>query len=745
MTFTSNALLISPLIDTSQWLTAPTITLLTAAQVGQAMRITMPLARNAQRLDWQRYRAPAAAVVDAANPATWGAAVGAAVAYNPATSAPPELAFEDADAANQVVVVISAVGTFGAPLPPLVVTSGTVAARTDPGGWGTLDWDDILVSPDDWDPVLLIRRITLTVESTLPAAGTNLEWIYVRTTELGSGTIAEPTTGWRSFAQTPSADEGDLDLWVAGGGVDRTWGSSGGGAAGQRVAVHIGKRNTLTGDRHYYGYEAITCERPIITDPTDYSGFTQNVNAVGVSADAAWADAVAKAQARITAGTAGDYIIGLPSYNYGARTYNLVAGSDQRIGFQSISKSTVDPHFGGTHIGGAKFTSIDVSGSNGFMLRFADFDRTGLGWIARVIDCGAVQRFTLEYCRLITQKRPATGWPHNAGGGIGAWHAERGVSVDSVNGVRPNDVTIRACAFSGLVNDMIYWNATDNLLIEQNVGEEAGGDFFKSGGTSRWVTRRDNWLPRRFNNFWNQADFNAGRDPWTHCDGQQYAGTGTLQSHIVSGDVMMLEAGLEAKPELPYQGLFTSGAFAAVDWLYEQCFVVTNTVAGASIAGSGGSNNRIQQCAFLRVWDWIMPGSVDNNGDGVPDNGLHGCYITTFNGAVVATGIVECKPGVSASGWTNSTCFNMVRTDPYRPNYTASGAGYESLLTTATFYEARPKLGTAFHWLHANPQGPALKFKRTLVDREGFPKLGPAWPMWKRVYDRRDQIIGAAG
>ena len=757
MTFTSNALLISPLIDPSQWLTLPTVTLLNEARVDQAMRITMPQLRNGQRIDWQRYRLTAGAIPDPLNPATWGTPVGSLTPYTPGVSASPELGFTAADLGFEVRAVISAVGTFGPPLPVLITpSSGVVAQSVGGGGWGTMDWADILVEADDWDPVLLIRRCLMSVYSTLPAPGTNKEWIYVRTTEAATGTIAEPTTGWRSFAQTPAADEGDLDLWAAGGGVTRTWGSANGAPAGGRCVVHIGKRDTVTGERHYFGYEGFTAEAPVVTNPTDYTSFTQDVTASGVSADAAWADAMAKAQARITAGTAGRYIIGLPDYQYGSRTVTLIAGASQEIWFQSINKNLTCPHFGGGHVGGAKLQKLNVSSTQGIGFRFMNIDRTGLGWTDHLVTAHGVKRFTFEYNRVMTQKRPDTGWPVNAWGGVAgtnlSWHAVRGISFDAVSGSRPDGVTVRFNHFYGLTEEAIYFNALDNAIIEQNVLEESGTDDFKGGGTLRWVTRRDNWFARIRNNGYSTSNPN---DPWSHNDGQQYSGSGTMLACQVIGDVMMVAGGTNRnKPENPYQGLFSNGTFSAVDWLYEECFILTNTVAGGSIAGSGGSGNRIRNSAFLRVWDYAFFGQDDpNNPDGKP-NGLHGCYITTFNGAVEGTGLVECKNGSSVSGYANSTVFPMywnwtgvwpAGSGTY--DYTSSNVGYEALNTTSTFYEARPKTGTDYHWTAAANvrKGPAEKFRRTLVDKVGFPQFGPAWPSWKRQFDWKNQIMPAAG
>lgn len=470
------------------------------------------------------------------------------------------------------------------------------------------------------------------------------------------------------------------------------------------------------------------------TPPTGSDGYAA-LPAANVVSAASWSAVDALIAARIASGVAGTYYIDLPNGNYGAPVVNRQAGSNQTIIIRSQNKNV-----GGTHIGGAKFTGLTFGASRGIYLEFVDFDRAGLGWTHLVVDMRTSMRCGISYSRFRVTVPPSGGYTYDSYGGVQGVGARytvdaTGTGPQSYTDTTPG-VTLFGNAFVGLSVRHIYTGGSFNAVIEQNVFSHSKEDnIHVSWGGNQVI--RDNWHARDI-----YSDYNPNKpsDPWNHCDWLQADGGGTgapLSNFLISGNVGMLRDYNSRVQANPVQGMFSSSQ-GNQNWVMEQNIVVTNTSNGLQIGGPAANNSGhvIRRNTLLRCIDY--PDVVASG------SGVRGTFVSAAPGVVAA----ECVQNVVTKRTSEPAGFGsggLAILGGYN-SWAAIDRYYTSARRTSTFYELRPVTGQPTHWAYsAGPAvGAAEKFRRTLVDKVGFPKVGPAWALWKQDYDWKNQIMGAA-
>lgn len=727
MPFTSN-----PALTGAQpaLLSAATITLAGTASVGQTMTFNVPDSRGVVEIQFQKYRVADFADVDLDESATWGEAIGGAIRYVVGSGDPsPQHLFVDADEDSDVYARLTPITAFGALGAVLSQPSGPVGPPIT-GSWGTFLSSYVSWESATWDPVNSVRRAKLTLETTLPSAGVGYEWGFIRSLS------TTPDTAY--FKTLSEMDGTDLETWVPG--VEEEWTSTGGGAAGTTNYLHWGKKRIATSEIHIFTVHSGTAQetspwsalRFENTAPTSDSGDYSAFNTYDIIVST-FATAKKAFDDRVAAGTTGDYVIGLNNANYGAWSVaNWVAKAGQKIWFQSVNKNTADAALGGMHVGGAKMTSIDLSGSTGVGFRFINVDRTGLGYIGNIVNMISAQRGSLEYCRVMTQPKPASGWSYDSYGGVsGGPHADKGVRVDHVNNVLPTDCTVRFNHFYGFCHDNVYINAVLRLTVEGNVFEQTHADNIKIGGGTN-ISLIENWGARDFHHSYNPA---KPSDPWSHADFLQCSASTPVANLVARGNVFMLRSVNDAGGQLPCQGLFSDGTFTPTGWVFEDNIIISQARNGLQIAGSNGSGNIVRRNTLLRCPDYVYPAQPT-------------VMIWTINGASIVDSNVDCRPGGTGAWGTNALAINIVSSTN---DYSDVLKYYEAPSRNGTFYAARPKVGARTHHLYTGtpqvpgtPTGAAVKFNAIIAGKTGFPRIGPAWASWKRQYDFLNEIMGAA-
>ena len=142
------------------------------------------------------------------------------------------------------------------------------------------------------------------------------------------------------------------------------------------------------------------------TPPGSGGAGYNSLPAANVVSAASWSAVDALIAARIASGAAGTYIIDLPNGAYGGVSVaGRAAADNQTIVVRSQTKSV-----GGTHVGGAKFTSIHFGDARGIFFQFVDVDRAGLGSLSRPVDMRTATRCGLEYSRIRVAAKPSGGW-----------------------------------------------------------------------------------------------------------------------------------------------------------------------------------------------------------------------------------------------------------------------------------------------------------------------------------------------
>lgn len=643
-------------------------------------------------------------------------------------AAAPRYLYDAADLGQKVYGVWSIVSDRGhRPAPLTTPESGVVTASVSGITWpanipdGHITW--AARSGNSWvlnAAGVWVRQGTMTLTSSLAAEPTGFRLLFVR------GDSETPNV---AAAQTINgAAPGGANIgWTAG--AAATWNSSNGTPDGTDNWMHLLWEHIASGERRAARASLrFTSRAPITTDPTAYNEIPAANATAGAATNASY---LALMDARIAAGTAGAYYIDIPNGSYGAAAPNRRAGANQTIYVRSVNKGQ-----DGSHIPGAKFTSIDLSNCEGIVFQYVDVDRSAVGFIQSPVILYPARRCGIEYSRIKTQNKPVGGWPATSysygGGTVTAWtpHCTRGVHVGgSVTGNMCEFNSVRFNEFYGHFEDALYNQGAFDCLYEGNVFRQGYADDMKISWGDR-NTIRDNWGSRD-----EYHGFNPANGQWSHNDFIQTdvgGATISVNNNVYDGNVLLTRSVGGGLGQLPIQGTFAS-TLNLNNALYRDNICFSQTVNGHQFSGQG-SGNVARNNTAIRLIDYPYPQ-------------MNGCYFSAGNGAVLSQCLynVECKPGAGAAFGTGGLRIVMSGTD-----YTASRAYYNDALREGTFYSTRPKdtapTTNPCHWSYS--AGPALgaheKWRKTIQEKKGYPRTGPGWKAWKEDFDWLNEIDVAA-
>jgi len=684
------------------------------AVVGTYIEFPLPLASGAESLSLAVMRT-GATPVQIGNPIP--VAIGASA---------PRYLIETVDDGQKIYGVWSIVSRRGprpAPLatPESITVTASVAGIVWPANIpdGHITWAP---KSDGWilnAAGIWVRQGTMTLTSSLAAEPAGFRRRFVR------GDSATPNI---SAAQTinGAAPAGANIGWTAG--AAATWNSGNGTPDGTDNWLNLFWEDIASGEMRV-AREALkfTSRAPVITTPSAYN----EIPSASVTAGAATVASIqALIDARVAAGTGGAYYIDIPNGNYGAAVINRKAASNQTIYVRSVNKGQ-----DGTHIPGAKFTSIDLNNCEGIVFQYVDVDRNAVGFIQSMVTLFPSKRCGIEYSRIRTRAMPAGGWASTTYTYKGetkiAWtpHCTRGVTVGgSVTGNLSEFNSVRFNEFYGHFEDALYSNGAFDCIYEGNVFRQGYADDIKISWGAR-NTIRDNWASRD-----EYHGFNPANGQWSHNDFIQTdvgGATISVTGNVYDGNVLHTRSVGGGMGQLPIQGTFAS-TLNLSDVIYRDNIAFTQTVNGHQFSGQG-SGNIARNNTAVRLIDYVYPE-------------MNGCYFSAGNGADISQCLynVECKQGAGAAFGVDGLRIVMNGTD-----YTASRTYYNDALREGTFYSTRPKdtSPTTNPCHHSYSGGPAKgaheKWRKTIVDKKGYARTGPGRLGWKEDYDWLNEVEAA--
>lgn len=725
------------------WLVAQGSIIAAGTDIGTEIEFVKPMALGLVSYSLQLYRA-----------GTPNVAIGSPIPV--ALSDPnPKYTRASADLGLGIVGEWSGVTATGAPLPTLrtATSSVTTTPSTDIWSWfGTIPnnyitWVPVSDADSGWVATGRRGKATVTTSLAAPPAGFVYEAVRGQTPPGGT-----PTPNW-ALAQEFNTGATPLFPDLVYGTTADDWTSGNGAIAGNTNDFHVAARHIASGERRLAKLLSFTAEAPVSVDPVGTGAPTIDVNATGVSASAAWSDAIAKAQARITTGTAGRYVIGLPTYNYGDRTLtNLKANPGQEIAFRSITLNT-----GAENVGGAKFTYLRLDNCNRVHFYDVDIDREGVSSAAYnelvlVIGCKSCG---LHAGRVRLCAEPGGGWlsmyvPHPL---TGQYHMNPDVMKSKGNSSSDGDkagiklaTDTKGTSAAGddvftedfVLEDTLifgpfqraFLNSGIRTQTRRNIWEWLSGDNMQTSYGGGHITEH-NWFARDIN-----PCLRSDAKDWVHNDGSQkdayWSGsTYVYDGCIDRGNVMMLRNiyAPTGALQLPYQGIFTSDALQA-NALIEDNIIITNTPTGVGLgSGAPSATNVVRRNTLLPVVDWSRQSTLDK-----------GTWIYAYpglNAAASVDNVQVCNetspvPVVSSSLYLKCTRngFSIVETE------------YELVRRNSSFYDARPKSGRPTHWAYTGgtKKGAWNRFDQVINQGIGVPQRGPALKSWGRQYNATAQI-----
>lgn len=239
----------------------------------------------------------------------------------------------------------------------------------------------------------------------------------------------------------------------------------------------------------------------------------------------------------------------------------------------------------------------------------------------------------------------------------------------------------------------------------------------------------ENWGSRDIHNYRNPEKVNQSDGGWGHNDFIQHDSQNIASANQVSrGNVTMLRSMLGGTGMwLPYQGRFSSKS-TGTNWIDERNIIIG--MSPNAITLEFGSGTRERNNTVLRLIDYENIADFDE------------AQIKPV-GVVEAVNNVTCGKGTGAAYGTNGLRIQVGRTAASRATILTY---YEGAHRASTFYGARPKVGAITHWSYGGgtPTGAAEQYRRVIVDKLGFPKLGAGFAAWKRQYDSANEIMAAA-
>lgn len=633
----------------------------------------------------------------------------------------PRYLYDAADVGAKIYGVWSIVSTRG-PRPGAITTPETVVVTASVAGisWpsdipdGHITW---AAKSDGWvlnGAGVWVRQGTMTATTSLAAEPGGFRRLFVR-----ADSDTPDLTYLQQLASTLS--------WTAG--TAASWSSTGGTPDGTDNWLHLYWEHIASGERRVARPALkFTSRAPITTTPTAYA----NIPAANATAGAATAASfLALVDARIAAGTAGEYYIDIPDGAYGAVAPARKAAANQTIYIRSVNKGAST-----SHIPGAKFTSLNLNNCEGIVFQYIDIDRSAVGGIYEVVSMYPSKRCGIEYSRIKTRSKPGATWPTTSylynGVTVNAYevHCWQGVRVgNSVTGNLSEFNRVRFNEFYGFFDNGIVNQGAFDCIYEGNVFRQGWADDLKISWGDR-NTIRDNWGSRD-----EHHGFNPANGQWSHNDFiQTDVGGATIgvNNNVYDGNVLLTRSVSDGVGQLPIQGTFAS-TLNFNNALYRDNICFSQTVNGHQFSGQG-SGNVARNNTAVRLIDYSYPQ-------------MDGCYFSAGNGAVLSQCLynVECRQGAGAAFGTDGLRIPMNGTD-----YTASRTYYNDALREGTFYSTRPKdtspATNPCHWSYSG--GPAKgaheKWRKTIVDKKGFPLTGPGYRAWKEDFDWLNEIMPAA-
>jgi hypothetical protein len=703
------------------WLTVEADLVYTETQVGSQIAFTVPSAIGVLSLQLQIM--------------VGGEALTAPIAV--ALDDPAPIYVRDAASVGETVYGIwNAITSAGAELAPLLTE--VASATTEPGGGGP-DWSWVsgldLSTDVDWEPldgsngwVTTGRRGVATVASTLDEPPSGFIFEGVRGVTAIGETPTPPASALQPFVDAVDALFPDLEYGVTG----DTWTSSGGALVGYTNDFHIYAKHSATGERRLINSFSFVAEPEI--DPGDPGTEidTINVNATGGDATAAWNDAIAKAQARITAGTAGKYVIGLPTYDYGEKTVTLKAGASQEIVFKSIQDDI------GSGIAGAKIRRLTLNKAENLSYSFINFDREGVSPnIDAVVKLIAAKNIGLRHSQVRLKAKPAGGFSdlYVAHPTTGKLHLPAynisgyGIHITGDGTTGSSGVEILEVAIYGPFKRALG-GSMNNVTVRRCIWAEINADNVQMGGASGYLLE-NNWFARNLH-----PEQKPDGSDWVHCDMHQMDANWSNSDYVFDGVVLRGNVGMlstinSGALKLPYQGLFTSDAHNR-NVTMEDNIIITSTVTGAGFGDNKlglASGNIARRNTLLPLVDWDRQSGF-----------RQGTWIYQRPGMVPSQSVQNAWAATAAILMTQVTNSLKIVVEDY--NFAAVNEYYENARRFASFYDARPVAGKATHYSYSGgtKMGAYQTYERVIEDKVGMPRAGRARWIWEADYNHLGQI-----
>jgi len=502
------------------------------------------------------------------------------------------------------------------------------------------------------------------------------------------GTLLDPDEAFLNTLKTLSGVEYD-------GSADVLWRSNSGAA------------DNITQYMHPYWMDKVTgAYSPALQNP-DYKSFTVDLpDAPPVSVGgmppygppnetltvASNAEIIAALDRRIASGNTSPWRIKLAPGTYGF--CNIV--NKKLPGMVYLQSPTVH---------GAKFSGFWLNNCKNITLQIAEVNRT-LG----VNNTAGVQFMACTYCG-IEWSKVYVGGIYLKGGGVAGWgmNCNYGIETNnnSTNGNCYN-LSIVGNTISGPCSKGIYLNGTFDSTIAKNIFENAGGDCIHFGWGGN-LAIDENWGARAY-----YPEYSTnGAGGWDHNDfiqvNSMYVPAVGLKYRF--NCIMFGPQGLQFNPR---QGIFSSKVFDAVDWIYEDNFVCSNSAHGIT-STSVGNNLQARRNSVIRCVDLVSDQDI--------------VYITLQATNAVIDNNVVCQ---RAGGWggTNGLVIPMVGTD-----YSAVNTYYNGMKLNSTFYGCRPKAGQI-----TLSKGAYGLFADVIDSKLHIPNYADAYRAWKQWYDPLNEI-----
>ena len=449
-----------------------------------------------------------------------------------------------------------------------------------------------------------------------------------------------------------------------------------------------------------------------LTYPTGpYTGGPANLTLGGNTA----AHLVSALNVRIALGATGDYIIHLPTGDYGSVNLN-----DFKLPGRTILRSADWPATG------AKFRQVTMERAQNIYFEFCKFDRAdqardhdlNVGTMTAASYCGvAYSDFALgpdvpQNAFTNTGVAVPQSWFHHCNYGISAW-------VDS-NDTYPHHLTIHMNYFHGAAANAIWLGGGYNFTVTENVFADLASDDIQLG----WVRKsvfRNNWGSRmKYPMYFKDA--NNGNGDFDHTDFvQTFSKSIDTPDNQYVGNVYMKS---NYTVPAPAQGLFGAGSHIS-GHLFENNIILTNGPNALYYPGSTlAYGNRCRYNTVLRLVDDFVFADFKVATIRVP-------------GAVEISRNVHCSMSGDTSMGLDGLLILMKTGD-----YSASKAYYVNPSTTASFYDLRPVANKPTHWAYTGNDGRQGAFQRfyDVIVGGQYPKTGPAAVGFKTWYDPANQI-----